>query len=721
MPSGEAGPGPAPARGPVPGERAFVRMAAAIGLVSVLVFGWFLTLGRPNLVQYRGFGEVFDLQARALLQGRLSLPAGSLGFEGFLVDGKTYAYFGVFPALLRIPLFLVTDHFDGRLSAASMLIAYVIALWSAVAVVRRVRALLRPGQAWTRTGLVVAGLLLAVVGIGSNLLFLASGAWVYHEASLWGAAAVLASFAATLRFLDRGRMRSIVAAGLWAAVAWTSRGSVGLAPSAVLGLLGLAHLTGHRWLSVLAPPPSTRGRRGAGEPGVWPRDFRRAAVLLVASVAGALVFGTINAAKFGSPTSLPMDKQVASFNPWPDRARALEVYDGSLFSTKLIPSVVYQSLRPDLLRPARVWPFFTFSEARPPVWGNLVFDTVEPSAGLTVTSPLLLVLGGVGCVSALRRRRTGGPSGPVRAAVLRPFLLGGLAAAYAPLTIAFIAQRYLTDALPFLIVGAAGGVSVIDGWAARRGRRAGPTAVRSAVFGLAVVAVFGAVTTFGVTWSFQRFVIPPDPAARAAALRTQMVVSRRLGDPPTVHRYATLPGRSPGEQLAIVGHCDGLYQGQSDGGWSAIEVSAARGHHRLELSRSGPSPEKPELVLAMGPRNDEAVLLLVHERGADRFQLRRGNSVRTGKAVDLSGGPHQLDVLADPTFSWTTIDLDGRQVLFAAGTPPRPTPAPRTVWIAGPAATFGRSPNPTGAPRTSHLATLPSPTPTCDLLLAAPR
>ncbi len=677
-------------------------MAAVIGAISLVVFGWFLTLGRPDLAQYRGFGEVFDLQARAFMHGRLAVPDNSLGFEGFVIGGKTYAYFGIFPALVRMPVFLLTDRFDGRLSGLSMLAAYLIALWSAVQVLRRVRAFLRPAAPWTRTGLVVSGLLLAVMGVGSNLLFLASGAWVYHEASLWGAAGVLASFSATLRFLDQGRLRSVVTAGLWAAVAWTSRGSVGLAPSAVLGLLGLAHLTGHRWLSTLAPPPVASGP-------VWRRNLPMAAALLAASVAGALVFGSINAAKFGSPTALPMDKQVASFNPWPERAKALEVYDGSLFSPRLIPSVIYQSLRPDLLRPSGVWPFVRFSGKRPPVWGDLVFDTVEPSAGLTVTSPLLLVLAAAGVVSALRRRPSAGGAGEygrVQSAVLRPFLVGGLAAAYAPLTIAFIAQRYLTDALPLLIVGSAGGVAVLDGWAARTTARTKcrPLSPRVAVSGLAVLAVFGIVITLAVTWSFQRFVIPPDPAARAAGLRTQVLVSNTIGRAPSVRMYPTLPTGAPGEVLAIVGPCDGLYQGQSDGVWSAIEVSASRGNLQFTAERVGPLPGKPEVLVAFGPGTDTMRLTLIHQRGATRFVLvRNGVGSKPGKAVDLSGGPHHLQLRADPTFAWSSIYLDGREVLFVPGTPPMPGPP---MVVGGPGLL---------------VTTLPSPTPTCDVLLAAHR
>ena len=60
-------------------------------------------------------GNFYDLQARALFHGHLSVPDGSLGIEGFVVDGRTYMYFGPFPALLRMPVLLVTSRFDGRL------------------------------------------------------------------------------------------------------------------------------------------------------------------------------------------------------------------------------------------------------------------------------------------------------------------------------------------------------------------------------------------------------------------------------------------------------------------------------------------------------------------------------------------------------------------------------------------------------------------------------
>ena len=677
----------------------FGRLAVAIGVVSGLTFLWLITVGRPNLVPTRDFGDVFDLQARALLDGRLSMPDGSLGFEGFLIDGRTYAYFGIFPSLIRLPILLVTDHFDGRLTVLSMLVAYAVAYVSAVRVIGRTRALLRPGQAWSRTGTVAAGLLLLVLGLGSNLLFLGSAAWMYHEASLWGAAGVLASFAATLSYLDRPRLRSVVAAGAWATVAWLSRGSVGLAPSVALGLLGLTHLSGARWLAVLAPGPA--GEAGTG----WRRDRRSAAALLGAAAVGGLLFGAINTAKFGSPTRLPMDRQVASFNPWPERREALEVYDGSLFSARLIPSVLVQTFRPDLVAPSSTWPFVRQRAVEPPVWGDLVFDTVEPSSGLTVTSPLLLVLGGIGVVAGVRPRRSGRAG--VSAAPLRPFLLGGLAATYAPLTIAFIAQRYLTDALPLLVVAAAGGVAVLDGWqpAPARAARLRPVALG----GLAVLAAFGVYVTLATSWSFQRFGVPPDGAARAAGLRTQLAVSDLVGSPPSATRYATLPDRAPRAGLAVRGECLGLYQGQADGGWTPVEVSAAGGQPAFRV-RLDDGTANPSSALATVGEADDHVVVTVEGSGAgSRFRLvRDGVAGTAGPEVDLGGGDHRVEIQADPTLTWVKVFVDGDEAFFEGGRPPR-----RSPLVVGRDA-FGDVP-----PFAGSVVERPTPTPTCNALVAA--
>ena len=50
----------------------------------------------------RGF--TFNSMLDHLLHGRFDVDPAVIGDEGFLRDGRTYTYFGIFPALLRLPL-----------------------------------------------------------------------------------------------------------------------------------------------------------------------------------------------------------------------------------------------------------------------------------------------------------------------------------------------------------------------------------------------------------------------------------------------------------------------------------------------------------------------------------------------------------------------------------------------------------------------------------------
>ena len=48
-----------------------------------------------------------------------------MGIEAFAHDGRDYTYFGIFPSLIRMPILLVTNAFDGDLTAPSILVAWL--------------------------------------------------------------------------------------------------------------------------------------------------------------------------------------------------------------------------------------------------------------------------------------------------------------------------------------------------------------------------------------------------------------------------------------------------------------------------------------------------------------------------------------------------------------------------------------------------------------------
>jgi len=728
-------PDPPATRAPTTGDRTFRRWATAVGVASTVVFTWMVTLGRWDLFQERAFSGMLDVQARALLDGHLWVPDGSLGFEGFVVDGRTYAYFGVFPSILRIPVFLVTDRLDGRLTAASMLLAFVLAQVAVTRLVSGLHRLVRPGAAWTRGGLVVAVALVAAVGLGSNLLYLASGAWVYHEATLWGVAAVLASFAAIVAWAADPRGRHLVAAGAWGLVAWTSRGSVGLGPSVALGLLALAVLFPSRLTRALGPVPAAVSG-----------DRRRAVPLLAAAAVGAVAFASVNLVKFGSPTDLPMDKQLQSIDPAPSRAAALEAYDGTIFSPKVVPSVAVQMLRPDLVRPSAVWPFVDLTRRQPPRLAAPVFDTVEPSAGLTVTHPLALALGVAG-VAALAGRRRRVPA----LAIGRPLVLGSLLGTLPVLTIAFISQRYVTDLLPPVLVAAAVGAAALDRWLAERAERpapepaaapaghaagqdrptgraaepepaAEPTGHAEASTGrrtggrdrpaalvcaaALLLGVAGTYVTLSTTWIVQRRLIAPDVEARRSWIRATSAVAEVVGRRPSFDRAASIHDvTASADDLLVVGDCDGLYFGQGDGVWSPVETTAAVGVPRLRVTgRPAPGGE-PVTLLRAGDLEVRLVATAPAGPGSTggevRVDLVRAGAVTEGRPFAPGAGPIDLEVDLDGNLPSTHVSRDGADVAFA----PQAPPTDRFTLAGGAEGVEGVEVRP-----------LPTPTPTCRAL-----
>ena len=114
----------------LPRRNAITRHAYLIPsfLISLTVCCWFVTWGDWKLFEKESFTRFYDAQARSILHGRLDVPPGAIGFEAFIRDGKTYGYFGIAPALLRIPLVLLFNDMDGRWSRSLMLLGCFINL-----------------------------------------------------------------------------------------------------------------------------------------------------------------------------------------------------------------------------------------------------------------------------------------------------------------------------------------------------------------------------------------------------------------------------------------------------------------------------------------------------------------------------------------------------------------------------------------------------------------
>jgi hypothetical protein len=543
-----------------PGDRRALRRAWSIGAIpTIAAFAWLIMAGRWAPLQRQYFDDFYDYQARAFLDGRWDIPRGAAGFEGFIVDGRTYVYFGPFPALLRSPLFLVTDRFDGRLTTISMTLAMVVAAVAGYHLNLAVRALVR-GDAPVQRGERLATTGLAVAVLAGIPLWLASQATVFHEAIVWGLALAVAALAAALRWLARPTRWRLVATAALASAAMASRQPLGIAVLAGLGLLA----------AIVAAGRLAARRRG--EPPTLLPDVPLGGLAL-ACVAIALAGAVPNMAKFGNPISPSIHDHIAT-EVLPDRDEFLEANDGAYFGTQYVPTTLWQYVRPDALDTRQDFPWLDFPHAGPKVFGDTVFDRVEWTSSVPATMPVLVVLavpGVVWFVRAARRRERG-----IGALAL---WVGTWAGASGAITIAYIGHRYVGDLAAIVILPAAFGVHALLG----RDRAASHRLRRGVGVALTVLLAFSAWTNVALAIQYQRergFNIPEEWRAELARWRADLPGDRNwVREVPADDRR--LPS-APDGMLAVVGDCLGFYTRVGDV-WYGVDRGPGVGVYELRV------------------------------------------------------------------------------------------------------------------------------------------
>jgi len=126
------------------------------------------------------FGFVYNSTLLHLLKGDFTIDPDAIGFEALIRDGRVYTYFGVMPALLRLPLVPFVDL--GRIDVAP-LSCCVAASLAALLKVSALRTACTAVTARARSDVLVWSLFATLVLGGSTVPFLR--ATVYQEAILW--------------------------------------------------------------------------------------------------------------------------------------------------------------------------------------------------------------------------------------------------------------------------------------------------------------------------------------------------------------------------------------------------------------------------------------------------------------------------------------------------------------------------------------------------------
>ena len=577
------------------------RFARCVGIGSLIALVIYVSVlwgfgFRPLRTAFgdASFSNFYDVQARALLDGRLDLPENELGIEAFVVDGKEYMYFPPGPSIARMPILALTDELDGQLSAPSMLLAWCTSTVLLCLLVWRLRRMLRPDAALGKAEAVGHAVLVGSISAGSVVLFLASLPFVYHEAYSGAIATSLGAAFCMLGFLQRPTTKRLVGASLFTLGAILSRTTAGWACAGALLLIGL-------WCLVRRPPDI---------PTRWVGRLAAAALLPLA------VGIAFNWAKFRHPYMFPLDDQVwTRVNE--QRRLALEANGGDLVSPSILPSTSVAYLRPDGIRFTAVFPWITLPARPAASYGGSFLDQSYRTGSVTSFMPLLLLLSVWGCVTTFR------PRGVPGAARIRIPLLGMLAIPGAILFYGYIAYRYTSEVVPPLAL--AGAVGYIDIARRLEGR---PAPWRRIVYaGGALLAAFGLVANLAVSFYESRI---HNSDELSTYLRLQEEISDRTPGRPfddLISASPTLPEEAEPDELKIVGDCEAVYVGTGDPLWPWLPVELRELGWDVDL-RDLP-PDAPPMNITLAQPADfpgEGVVLHITD-GTFRGSFDDGNQV----------------------------------------------------------------------------------------------
>jgi len=665
----------------------FVRAALVGALLALLLDLLMLSAGDATLTRdARRLGSFYDAQGHAILDGRLDIDPETVSIEGFVIDGRTYIYFGPVPALLRLPVLAFTHELDGRLTQLSMLLALVVLLAAGGRLHWRIRALVRPGAPLGRADLIAAALLELALGAGSVVLFLTSWLSVYNETELWGAAFTLAAVDGVVGVVLRPSGRRIAWAGALTLLAVQSRVSVGLGPVIALLILAAALGAGFldarwaRWLAGFGPaaPPA--------------RPARTIALLVIAALIPVASYAALNEAKFGSAFDIPFDRQVNT-RLSPIQRETLARNGGGLFGAKFVPTTVLQAVRPDAIGRTRAFPFISLPRWHPTVIGDVMFDKLQRSLSAPTSMPLFCLLALVGLWTVARRRE------------LRPLwgVLAGTAAGFAPaLAIAFVTTRYLADLLPFLVVASLVGVQALLASESRTRRR-------TLLAVVAVGTVVGVVVNGSVGLLVQRLIGGATEQQRASFVRAQDDVDRWLGRSPRGVRAGPAlpmpPSGTPGD-LFVVNRCAALYVLDQDDDWAPVERTSRGGLHRLSVRFPASTDDATQALMAVGTGRQRVVVTVRGSGGRFLFTLRVGSrTVARARSPVPTGRPAAMMLSFDNTYrsSFGALSLDGRRLITVS--------AP---YVAGAATQLGSDPaDPDLRDFSGVVRRMPTPAPVC--------
>jgi hypothetical protein len=560
----------------------------------------------------------FDIQARSFMAGHVWVPEKSLSIEGFVQRGHEYMYFGPFPSLLRLPVLMTTNHFDGHLTLVSMALAAVLMAVMTVKLVWLVRDLMYPGVEVSRLESVSMGIFLALALGGTTLTYNAALPWVYHEVYAWAVPLVVGAMYWMLRVLvspDPGSVSWLFAFALAAVLTRTTGGwAVCLATVGI----GVWLLSGRLH----------RARRRTG----W-----------AVAGAGALALGAgiaLNVVKFRHPYLFPLEDQVwTGVNA--HRREALEVNGGTITGPQFFPTAFMAYFRPDGIRFVDYFPYVTLpaEPARP--YAGAFIDQTYRTGSVTAFMPWLLALT-VLSVPVLFR-----PGVDQARRMLRVPLVAGILVTGGVMAYGYFAFRYTCEFVPALIIGGAVGTCALTHWLQRRSRW----------LSAAALVLVSAFTAFSIAANMVTGYTAAAMTYGGPSLVSYLELQHRLSPEAQSRLIATgdrAPGNGDTDEIYIRGDCDALYV---DSGEDAQPWLLAERRSKVVIATIDDDAEPAKVqVVRIASSSPGGVWLQTDGRGRARVLLTTRLGTQPGAWFRvLAPGTVRIGVLDRPELGFAEI------------------------------------------------------------------
>ena len=404
------------------------KMINKISLAIIFFIIWYsgtLMLWCHSPVQYSdsGLGLTFNSMIEHMLHGRFDVDPQSVGEEGFLRDGRVYAYWGIFPALLRLPLLVLPHGVNLDVTRLSCIIATLLMFF-----INYKSWLYLCRRSLERCSWLKKYLFFCLALSGAQVCFLRSS--LFQEVCLWSLVFGLLFVHWALRAcLDPAETpRALIWMATAALLALLTRVSMGIGLYAATSTFGLLTLWRHY-------------RQGAGDK--TPRSFSYllpcvGAIAIL--VAGIGLTALVNDQRWGNPLTFANYDFYILNAKYPDRL--LRTVQYGLFNIQRIPLGIIYFFFP-------VWIFH---------WGNgalilqesfsrLVDASELPPSSFFLTDGFLLLLGGF-CLFALCRRS---PTGTMDKAGTWAIILGLLSAPFLMLMAISMNFRYRAEFYPLIV------------------------------------------------------------------------------------------------------------------------------------------------------------------------------------------------------------------------------------------------------------------------------